>query len=96
MYKTIEAKLNAQNEELMQRAKVIEELKTSLSIFIDKYNKLKVNVYTLVGKQITCKRKLRKYFVLWIRFAKNCENDMTLNKKRTTINCHPFFILMII
>ena len=44
MYKTIEAKLNAQNEELMQRAKVIEELKTSLSIFIDKYNKLKVDL----------------------------------------------------
>lgn len=28
----------------MQRAKVIEELKTSLSIFIDKYNKLKVEL----------------------------------------------------
>ena len=41
IFKSIEAKLNAQNAELMQRAKVIEELKTSLAIFIDKYNKLK-------------------------------------------------------
>ena len=41
IFKSIETKLNAQNAELMQRAKVIEELKTSLAIFIDKYNKLK-------------------------------------------------------
>ena len=41
IYKDIENRLNLQNEELNARAKVIEELKTSLSIFIDKYNKLK-------------------------------------------------------
>ena len=39
----MEAKLEAQSNELSQRAKIIEELKTSLSIYIDKYNKLKVD-----------------------------------------------------
>jgi hypothetical protein len=41
--KAIENKLQQQAIELMNRAKVIEELKVSLSIFIDKYNELKKN-----------------------------------------------------
>ncbi len=39
--KTIENKLQQQTIELNNRNKVIEELKLSLSIFIDKYNELK-------------------------------------------------------
>jgi hypothetical protein len=39
--KTIEAKISQQSQELANRAKVIEELKVSLVIFIDKYNDLK-------------------------------------------------------
>lgn len=42
--KTIETKLQQQNTELQNRAKVIEELKLSLSLFIDKYNELKKNI----------------------------------------------------
>jgi hypothetical protein len=42
--KTIENKLQQQTLELISRAKVIEELKLSLSIFIDKYNELKKSV----------------------------------------------------
>jgi hypothetical protein len=42
--KTIENKLQQQTIELNNRAKVIEELKTSLSIFIEKYNDLKKSV----------------------------------------------------
>jgi len=44
MIKTIENKLVQQTVELANRAKVIEELKVSLSIFIDKYNELKTAV----------------------------------------------------
>ena len=39
----IENKLQQQTIELSNRNKVIEELKLSLSIFIDKYNELKKN-----------------------------------------------------
>ena len=51
--KAIEAKLQQQTLELMNRAKVIEELKVSLSIFIDKYNELKKSIDK--GKYRYCK-----------------------------------------
>jgi hypothetical protein len=49
LMKTIENKLNQQTMELTTRAKVIEELKLSLSLLIDKYNELKKSVEK--GKQ---------------------------------------------
>ncbi len=39
--KTIENKLHQQTQELINRAKVIEELKLSLTLLIDRYNELK-------------------------------------------------------
>ena len=44
MIKAIETKLTQQSNELANRAKVIEDLKVTLGIFIDKYNELKKNV----------------------------------------------------
>ena len=42
LYKSIEDKLNQQSKELAERAKVIAELKNSMSDINDKYNKLKI------------------------------------------------------
>ena len=44
IYKSIEEKLNQQSVELLERAKVIEELKTSLTVIMDKYTKLKIEL----------------------------------------------------
>ena len=43
LYKSIEDKLNAQSKELVERDKVIAELKNSISDITDKYNKLKID-----------------------------------------------------
>ena len=44
IYKSIEEKLNQQSLELLERGKVIEELKNSLTLIMDKYTKIKTEL----------------------------------------------------